>query len=82
MISSGYTNLGQAQSSCFYDENKNFVFGINNNHSHTEAVTEATMALDNCHLMTIPDGVTYLRFSALMSDIGAIKLEKGNKATD
>lgn len=80
-ITSGYKNLGNAPSTCFYNSSKTFVSGINNGNSVTQA-TETTMKNDKRRLVTVPTGCSYMRFSFEKVDIDKIKLELGNKATD
>lgn len=80
-IASGYKNLGNAPSTCFYNSSKTFVSGIDNGNSVSQA-TESTIKNDKRRIVTIPAGCTYMRFSFEKVDLDKIKLEKGNKPTD
>ena len=75
-IASGYINLGTAPATCFYDINKFFVSGIQNNNAG--GVPEN----DQRRIVTVPTGCAYMRFSFELQSTGTIKLERGNKATD
>lgn len=80
IIASGYTNLGDSPSTCFYDSSKNFVSGIVNGNSIV-TVTEETMKKDQRRLVIVPSGCSYMRFSFMTRDTN-IMLERGNKASD
>jgi phage minor structural protein len=69
LTTSGYSNLGSAPAVCYYDSNKNFIKGINNNNQ------------EKAKLITIDSGVAYIRFSGMIRDLGTLKIEKGTKAT-
>lgn len=69
-IASGWTNLGNAQATCFYDSNKKFISGVAGNNTSAR------------HSLPIPTGAAYMRFSYAHVDIDKLKIEKGTKATD
>lgn len=69
-VCSGYSNLGNGPSACFYDSNKNHITGVKGNG------TSATAKL------SIPANAAYIRFSGMIKDLPTIKLEFGNKITD
>ena len=68
IIVSGYSNLGYAPSTCFYNSSKVFISGIAGASGREKVV--------------VPAGAVFMRFSYQKLDIGKIKLERGNKATD
>ncbi|WP_270324978.1 phage tail protein [[Eubacterium] hominis] len=70
LVASGYSNLGTSPSVCYYDKDKKFVKGINNN----------SQSLGK--LMTIDSGVEYIRFSGMIVDLPTLKIEKGTKPTN
>lgn len=69
-IASGWTNLGNAPATCFYDSNKKFISGVAGNNTSAR------------HSLPIPTGAAYMRFSYAHVDIDKLKIEKGTKATD
>ncbi|MDU7213022.1 hypothetical protein [Clostridium sp.] len=69
LIASGYVNLGLAPSTCYYDANKKFVKGINNNGQSLSK------------LITIDPGISYIRFSCDIRGFDTLKIEKGTKST-
>ena len=79
IIASGYSNLGTAPSTCFYDSNKTFVSGVAND-NYVANATEETMKKDKRRLVTVPSGCSYMRFSFMYKDT-KIMLEKGNKSS-
>lgn len=70
LVASGYSNLGISPSVCYYDKDKKFVKGINNN----------SQSLGR--LMTIDSGIEYIRFSGMIVDLPTLKIEKGTKPTN
>lgn len=73
---SGFTNLGSAPSTCFYDANKSFISGIyNNNSGNAAGVT------NKCELMTVPSNAVYMRCSGEIANLSTLKIEQGTKAT-
>ena len=80
IIASGYSNLGAAPATCFYNSSKTFVIGIKNNNAVTTS-TEETIKKDKRRLVTVPESCTYMRFSFMLKDT-KIMLEKGNKPSD
>lgn len=80
VIVSGYTNLGDAPSTCFYNSSKGFVKGIANENPVSQS-TDETIKNDKRRLVTVPSGCKFMRFSILIKDIGLAKLEEGNKPT-
>lgn len=69
LIASGYVNLGSATSTCYYDSNKKFVKGINNKGQSLSK------------LITIDQGISYIRFSCDIRGFDTLKIEKGTKST-
>ena len=69
LIASGYINLGSAPSTCYYDANKKFVKGINNKGQSLSK------------LITIDQGISYIRFSCDIRGFDTLKIEKGTKST-
>jgi hypothetical protein len=69
-IASGWTNLGNAPATCFYDSNKKFISGVAGNNTSAR------------HSLPIPTGAAYMRFSYAHVDTDKLKIEKGTKATD
>lgn len=69
LIASGYVYLGSAPSTCYYDSNKRFIKGINNNGQSLSK------------LITIDSGISYIRFSCDMRGFDTLKIEKGTKST-
>lgn len=75
-IASGYSNLGIAPSTVFYNANKEYISGIRNGSA------SGPIENDQRRLVTTPSGSYYMRFSFIQVDLGSLKIEKGNKATD
>ena len=69
LTTSGYSNLGNSPSVCYYDSSKNFIKGINNN------------GQSKAQHIAIESGIAYIRFSGMIKDISTLKIEKGTKAT-
>lgn len=69
---SGFSNLGISPSTCFYDSNKTFIKGINNNNSS---------GTNKCELMDVPTNAIYMRCSGMIKDLETLKIEQGKKAT-
>lgn len=69
-IASGWTNLGNAPATCFYDSNKKFISGVAGNNTAAR------------YSLPIPTGAAYMRFSYAHVDTDKLKIEKGTKATD
>ena len=69
-IASGWTSLGNAPATCFYDSNKKFISGVAGNNTSAR------------HSLPIPTGAAYMRFSYAHVDTDKLKIEKGTKATD
>lgn len=69
IIASGYVNLGSAPSTCFYNSNKEFVSGLSNKGQSLSS------------LLTIPEGISYIRFSCDIRGFETLKLEQGTKST-
>ncbi|WP_195259326.1 hypothetical protein [Clostridium paraputrificum] len=69
IIASGYVNLGSAPSTCFYNSNKEFVSGLSNKGQNLSS------------LLTIPEGISYIRFSCDIRGFETLKLEQGTKST-
>ena len=69
-VASGWTNLGNAPATCFFDSNKKFISGV------ADKTTGARGSLP------VPSNATYMRFSFAHVDTDKLKIEKGTKATD
>lgn len=69
IIASGYVNLGSAPSTCFYNSNKEFISGLSNEGQSLSS------------LLTIPEGISYIRFSCDIRGFETLKLEQGTKST-
>lgn len=69
-VASGWTNLGNAPATCFFDSNKKFISGV------ADKSTGARSSLP------VPSNATYMRFSFAHVDTDKLKIEKGTKATD
>ena len=69
LVTSGYTNLGSSPSTVYYNSEKAFVKGINNNGQ--------SLAKD----ITIDSGIDYIRFSGVIEDLPTLKLEQGTTPT-
>lgn len=72
-IASGFTNLGIAPSTCFYDANKKFISGVKSEIQSSQNSKRKTLA--------IPSNAKYMRFSLSLVDIDTLKIEQGTKAT-
>lgn len=75
-IASNYSNLGTAPATVFYDYSKNYISGIRNNNSG------GVPANDRRRIVKTPLNSRFMKFSFERKDIGKIKLERGNKASD
>ena len=62
IITTGYTNLGNTPSTCYYDKDKNFVKGINN------ATVSKAKEID------IDPNISFIRFSGAIADLNTLKL--------
>ena len=60
-------NYGIAPSTCFYDENKNFIIGYSG---------------ENRKLLDVPNSAKYVRTTVPLAGLNVTKLEKGSIATD
>lgn len=69
-VASGWTNLGNAPATCFFDSNKKFISGV------ADKSTGARGSLP------VPSNATYMRFSFAHVDTDKLKIEKGTKVTD
>lgn len=69
-VASGWTNLGNAPATCFYDSNKKFISGV------ADKPTGVRGSLP------VPSNAVYMRFSFAHVDANKLKIEKGTKATD
>lgn len=69
-VASGWTNLGNAPATCFFDSNKKFISGV------ADKSTGARGSLP------VPSNAAYMRFSFAHVDTDKLKIEKGTKATD
>lgn len=69
-VASGWTNLGNALATCFYDSNKKFISGV------ADKFTGVRGSLP------VPSNAAYMRFSFAHVDTDSLKIEKGTKATD
>lgn len=69
-VASGWTNLGNAPATCFFDSNKKFISGV------ADKFTGVRGSLP------VPSNAAYMRFSFAHVDAGKLKIEKGTKATD
>lgn len=83
IIASGYSNLGNAPATCFYNSSKGYVSGIQNANSVSSS-DDNTIKNDKRRLVTVPNDCYFLRFSLMQVDVDKkiIKLERGNKPTD
>lgn len=72
-IASGFTNLGIAPATCFYDSNKAFVSGVQSENQNSQNSKRRTLP--------IPSNAKYMRFSFALADIDTLKIEQGTKAT-
>lgn len=69
-VASGWTNLGNAPATCFYDSNKKFISGVADKSTGVRGS------------LPVPSNATYMRFSFAHVDTDRLKIEKGTKATD
>lgn len=72
-IASGFTNLGIAPATCFYDSNKTFISGVQSTNQNSQDSKRKTLP--------IPSSAKYMRFSFALADIDTLKIEQGTKAT-
>ena len=72
-IASGFTNLGNAPATCFYNADKVFLSGIKSELDNSKESKRK--------MLQIPDGAVYMRFSFLLADAKTLKIEKGIKST-
>lgn len=72
-IASGFTNLGNAPATCFYNADKVFLSGIKSELANSKESKRK--------MLQIPDGAVYMRFSFLLADAKTLKIEKGTKST-
>ncbi|EMF0415769.1 hypothetical protein I4L69_001650 [Enterococcus faecium] len=66
----GYSNLGTAPATCYYDKNKKFIKGINNN---SQSLSQN---------IKIDEGIAFIRFSGMIADLGKIKLVEVGGGTE
>lgn len=69
-VASGWTNLGNAQATCFYDSNKKFISGVADKSTGVRGS------------LPVPSNAVYMRFSFAHVDTNKLKIEKGTKTTD
>jgi hypothetical protein len=69
-VASGWTNLGNAPATCFFDSNKKFISGVADKSTGVRGS------------LPVPSNATYMRFSFAHVDTDRLKIEKGTKATD
>ena len=69
-VASGWTNLGNAPATCFFDSNKKFISGVADKSTGVRGS------------LPVPSNATYMRFSFAHVDTDKLKIEKGTKATD
>lgn len=72
-IASGFTNLGNAPATCFYNANKIFLSGVKSELANSKESKRK--------MLQIPDGAVYMCFSFLLADAKTLKIEKGIKST-
>lgn len=72
-IASGFTNLGNAPATCFYNADKVFLSGVKSELANSKESKRK--------ILQIPDGAVYMRFSFLLADAKTLKIEKGIKST-
>lgn len=72
-IASGFTNLGAAPATCFYNSDKVFLSGVKSEIQNSQESKRK--------MLQIPDGAAFMRFSFLLADIETLKIEKGTKST-
>lgn len=69
-VASGWTNLGNAPATCFFDSNKKFISGVADKSTRVRGS------------LPVPSNAAYMRFSFARVDTNKLKIEKGTKATD
>lgn len=69
-VASGWTNLGNAPATCFFDSNKKFISGVADKSTGVRGS------------LPVPSNAAYMRFSFARVDTNKLKIEKGTKATD
>lgn len=69
-VASGWTNLGNAPATCFFDSNKKFISGVADKSTGVRGS------------LPVPSNAAYMRFSFAHVDTDKLKIEKGTKATD
>ena len=69
-VASGWTNLGNAPATCFYDSNKKFISGVADKSTGVRGS------------LPVPSNAVYMRFSFAHVDTNKLKIEEGTKATD
>mgnify|MGYP001512058549 FL=1 len=69
-VASGWTSLGNAPATCFFDSNKKFISGVADKSTGVRGS------------LPVPSNATYMRFSFAHVDTDRLKIEKGTKATD
>ena len=69
-VASGWTDLGNAPATCFYDSNKKFISGVADKSTGVRGS------------LPVPSNAVYMRFSFAHVDTNKLKIEKGTKATD
>lgn len=72
-VASGFTNLGAAPATCFYNSDKVFLSGVKSEIQNSQESKRK--------MLQIPDGAAFMRFSFLLADIETLKIEKGTKST-
>lgn len=72
-IASGFTNLGNAPATCFYNADKIFLSGVKSELANSKESKRK--------MLQIPYGAVYMRFSFLLADAKTLKIEKGIKST-
>lgn len=72
-IASGFTNLGAAPATCFYNSDKVFLSGVKSEIQNSQESKRK--------MLQIPDSAAFMRFSFLLADIETLKIEKGTKST-
>ena len=72
-VASGFTNLGAAPATCFYNSDKVFLSGVKSEIQNSQESKRK--------MLQIPDGAAFMRFSFLLEDIETLKIEKGTKST-
>ena len=72
-IASGFTNLGNAPATCFYNADKVFLSGVKSELANSKESKRK--------MLQIPGSAVYMRFSFLLADAKTLKIEKGIKST-